>query len=508
MTVVRSIKSLCPECYDLISADLVEKNNKIYIVKECKKHGKFEDVYSGDANYYHSIKKYIYDGDGISNPHTKFEKPCPFSCGLCDIHKSHTALANIVLTNRCDLACWYCFYYAEKMGYVYEPTLEQIRHMLRTLRATKPVPCNALQLTGGEPCLREDLIEIIRMAKEEGFAHIQLNTNGIRLSQNLNLVKKVSEAGVNTLYLSFDGVTQKTNPKNHKEIPKIIENCRKADLGIVLVPTLINTVNDHQVGKILEFALKNIDVVRGVNFQPVSLVGRIPKSNVKKYRITIPDVIRKIEEQTQGQIARGDFYPIPCIVPISTFVEALTGTPQYKLSNHFACGSATYLFKESSTVTPITRFINIEGLFNYLNEKSGELKAGKSKFVVGAKMLFGLRKFIIKEKQPDGLNISKLLYNAILTHNYSALGKFHKKTLFVGMMHFMDPWNYDVERVMKCNIHYVVPDGKVIPFCAFNVIPQFYRDKFQKEYSLSIKEWEKKTGRKLSDDFYRRVTSD
>jgi hypothetical protein len=504
--ILKKTLSLCPECLRLLPAEVYVKDGKVWISKTCPEHGEYTDLYWASYEMYKKAERFAVTWRGVSNPNIEKDNPsCPHDCGLCSLHLSHTALANIVVTNRCDLACWYCFFFAEKAGYVYEPTLEQIRFMVRALRNEKPVPCNAVQLTGGEPCLRDDLVDIIRVCKEEGIDHVQLNTDGIRLALDPELALKVRKAGVNTIYLSFDGVTSKTNPKNHREIPKILENCRKAGVGIVLVPTIIKTVNDHEVGAILKFGFENIDVVRGVNYQPVSLVGRISRAEVERFRITIPEVILRIEEQTNGEISREDFYPVPTAIPITQFVEAFTGKPKYALSTHFACGMATYVFKVDGKLIPITRFVDVEGLLEYLKEKAEEIKAGKNKYLVLLKTMFKLRSFVDKEKQPKGLNLPRLLFEIFIRHNYEALGKFHHKSLFIGMMHFQDLYNWDIERVRRCCIHYTVPDGRIIPFCAFNVIPQWYRDKIQKEFGIPIEEWEKRTGKKLKDDLYRRV---
>ncbi len=497
--------SLCPECLKRIPATIFERDGKIWIEKTCPEHGRIEDLYWGSYEMYERARRFAHEGRIIENPNISKSNPtCPEDCGLCNIHINHSALANMVITNRCDRACWYCFFYAAKSGHVYEPTLEQIREMFRSIRREKPVPCNAVQLTGGEPTLRDDLVEIIRIGKEEDVDHVQLNTDGIRLATDPGLAIRVRKAGVNTVYLSFDGTTPETNPKNHWEIPSALENCRSAGLGIVLVPTIINTMNDGEVGNIVRFAFENIDVVRGVNFQPVSLVGRISNAERQKLRITIPDVILRLEEQTNGEIARDDFYPVPSIAPFSHFVEALTGEAEYELGSHFACGMATYIFKDDSKLVPITRFVDIDGLLVYLEEKADQLRSGRNRYLVGLELLSKLGKFIEKSRQPKGLSLSKVLYNAFLRHDYEALGDFHHKALFIGLMHFQDLYNYDIERVKRCNIHYTSPDGRIIPFCAFNVIPEWYRDKIQEQYGIPIPEWERRTGRKLVDDLYRR----
>ncbi|MFH1444862.1 MAG: tetraether lipid synthase Tes [Nanoarchaeota archaeon] len=497
--------SVCPECLKIIAAEIFEKDGKVWIKKKCEEHGAFEDLYYGSYEMYKKAEKFAKDGRGVENPAITKDNPlCPFDCGLCKLHKSHTALANIAITNRCDLSCWYCFFYAGKMGYIYEPTLDDIKKMVKTLRDEKPVPCNALQLTGGEPTLRDDLVEIIKIAKDADIDHVQLNTNGIKMSKDLDLVKRVREAGVNTMYYSFDGVSAKTNPKNHWETPEFLKNCREAGVGVVFVPTVIKGSNDSELGDILRFGFKNIDVVRGVNFQPVSLVGMMPRKERDKHRITIPDTIQKIEEQTDGEISKDDFYPIPIISAFTRFVEAITNKPRYNLTSHFACGMATYVFNDNGKMLPITRFVDVEGLMEYLNERADELEGGMSKYVTGAKLLFKLKGFVDAKKSPDGMSFPKIIYNALIKHDYRSLGEMHYKSLFVGMMHFMDLYNYDIERVKRCCIHYAMPDGKIVPFCTFNVMPEMYRDKAQKEHSMTIEEWEKKVGKSMKTDMYKR----
>lgn len=497
--------SLCPACLAKVVATVAARGNEVWITKSCRRHGTFEDKYWGDLATFQHFAKWAHDGAGIQNPAiSKDVIDCPRDCGLCTAHTSHTALANIVVTNRCDLKCFYCFFYAAAMGYVYEPSLEQIRTMLRNLRAERPVPPNALQLTGGNPEMRPDLVEIIRMAKTEGFDHVQLNINGTRkLCNDLAWTQAVRDAGVNTVYLSFDGTTPKTNPKNHWEIPGCLDNCRKADMGVVLVPTIINSVNDGDVGNILRFGLRHNDVVRGINYQPVSLVGRITKADVKKYRITIPEVIDRLVGQT-GLVEPADFYPIPTVTALTHFIEAMTGVPKYELTTHFACGAATYIFKDGDRVVPIPRFVDVEGLMEYLDAKADELKGGRSKALTTLKLIANIGRFIDKSKQPAGLNLLSILKAVVARHNYRALGELHHRSLFVGMMHFMDLWNYDIERVKRCCIHYAQPDGRIVPFCAFNVIPQWYRDEIQKKFSVPIKEWEKSAGKRLDTELYKR----
>lgn len=507
--VIRKTMSICPECMKILPADVFERDGKVFMSKVCPTHGEVEELYFGSYEMYNKFSTYWTDGKGALSPNVPIDKcACPTNCGLCSNHLSHTGLGNMIITNRCDLTCWYCFFYVKKGlegAYVYEPTMEQMTAMIRTLRAQRPVPGNSMQITGGEPTLREDLVDIVKMIKREGINHVQLNTNGINIALNTDLALNLREAGVSNLYLSFDGVTPKTNPKNHWEAPYTIENCRKAHLGVVLVPTVIKSINDHELGDILRFAQTNIDTVRAISYQPVSLTGRMSKKEREKYRITIPDCIERIEEQTNGEVTKDDWFPVPTCSPVTHFIEAFTKKPQYELSIHFACGAGTYVFEDADTkqLVPITKFVDIKGLLEFLEEKTEELESGANRYVIAARFLSKINSFVNKEKQPKGLSLAKLLTSALLNHDYSSVGQFHLNSMFLGMMHFQDKYNQDEERLQRCDIHYVTPDMRIIPFCSFNVIPEWYRDRIQQKYGMPIEEWEKKTGEKLEQRLYR-----
>ena len=194
------------------------------IRKTCPEHGMTVEKYWEDYDMYMKMRKYDYDGRGLDNPdYASKGKNCPFDCGICERHKSHSGLINVVVTNRCHLGCWYCFFFAKDGEPIYEPTLDELYGMFRKLRTQKPIASNAIQLTGGEPTLRKDLPEIVRRAKEAGFDQIQLNTTGINLGFDPDLMVRLRYAGVSTLYMSFDGVSKRANPKNHWEVPLTLE---------------------------------------------------------------------------------------------------------------------------------------------------------------------------------------------------------------------------------------------------------------------------------------------
>jgi uncharacterized radical SAM superfamily Fe-S cluster-containing enzyme len=487
MNTIKSTKSICPECLKVLDATIYEEDGKVYIKKECQQHGAFQELYWSDYDQYVRAEKLRYDGDGLNNPRTQTVNGCPYDCGICPEHKSHTALAIIDVTNRCNLKCPVCFANAAAAGYVYEPSSEDITGMLENLRANDPVPATALQFSGGEPTIRNDLFDLVRKAKEVGFRHVEINTNGVRISQDVEYAKQLKEAGVSTVYLQFDGLTSDVykfiRGVDLLEIKmKAIQNLREADIhSIVLVVTLIKGVNDSQLGDIVDFAVKNFDVVRCINVQPVSLCGRLPAEERAKMRITIPDFMKLVEEQTDGKIKVSDFYPVPTVVPVSKAVGALQDKRYVEFTAHPHCGMATYLFVEDGKITPITRLANVDkftGSMKKVYEDAAKGNKNRAKLhLLGAarhvKFSF-LRKYVLR----------------VLTEgSYQSLGDLQRKSILLSSMHFMDPYNFDLERVQRCVIHYAVPDGRIIPFCTMNSI---HRPEVERKLGVPIKDWKAK----------------
>jgi len=263
---------------------------------------------------------------------------------------------------------------------------------------------------------------------------------------------------------------------------KAIQNLREAGIdSVVLVVTLIKGINDSQLGDIINFAVKNFDVIRCINVQPVSLCGRLPQEERDKMRITIPDFMQLTEEQTKGAIKVSDFYPVPTVVPVSKAVGALKDKNYVEFTAHPHCGMATYLFIEEGKIVPITQYAIVEK-FSAAMKKVYEDAAKGSKNKAKLHILGVARhvKFSF---------LRKYLLRVLTEGDYHALGDFQRKVILLSSMHFMDPYNFDLERVQRCVIHYAVPDGRIIPFCTMNSI---HRPQVEKELGVPIKEWKSK----------------
>jgi len=498
----KETESLCPECGKIIPATIFERNGRVLIEKECPEHGKVSDIYWSDVDLYLRAEKLAYDGVGVSNPLIPNAKVCPLDCGLCQLHLSHTSLANLDLTNRCNMKCPICFANANAAGYVYEPSYDDVVRMMQTLRDEKPVPCTAIQFAGGEPTIYPRFFDVVRKAKEMGFAQVQVATNGVKLANDPDFARNCSEAGLNTIYLQFDGLREdiyiKARGRPMMDIKnKAIENVRALETppSIVLVPTIVKGINDDQVGPILEFAIENRDIIRGVNFQPVAFTGRIGREEREQGRYTLTDMAHDVNHQT-GYTVDDDWYPVPAVAPISTFVSAIMGEDKVTFTAHPHCGLATYLFIYEGKVVPITRFIKVEKLLDGLYELSQKTEGGKTKLPVKLKAFSLIKKSIDKDKLPKGVSLTKFLRmmeTVLSDKTKEGLAEFSWDMMFVGGMHFQDSYNYDIERVKRCVIHYVTPDQSIIPFCAYNGGPT-YRERIEKKYSIPMEEWRKTRG--------------
>lgn len=460
------------------------------ITKACKIHGTFSDVYYSDARLYDWYANFRSIGGGLDNPMTGTKHGCPYDCGLCPNHRTSTILANIDLTNRCNFSCPLCFANARKSGFVYEPTVEQVRRMLEMLRNERPAPCYAVQFAGGEPTLREELPEMIAMAKKMGFFQVMVATNGMKFARSREYCREIRKSPLSTVYLQFDGVTEGPYIKlrGFNALPyklKALQNMREAGLNnVVLVPTLVKGVNEGQAADIIKFAARNVDIVRGVNFQPVSFAGRVDAEELKNGRITIPDLLGSIEEQSGGEILKGDFFPCSAVTPMSDIMEAWTGKPQVKFTVHPHCGAATYLFvDEKGGLLPITRFVDVAGLMEAVERVSRECRdARHPRVLMAEKLIREVPRHVDAAKMPEGVNIPKILLAFVRSGDpVRVLSEFHYKALLIGAMHFMDPYNLDLERVQSCGIHYATPDGRVIPFCTYNML---YRRDIEKKFAL------------------------
>ena len=484
MKHIKYTKSICPECLKVIPASIFEENSKVYLKKTCPEHGDYKEIYWSDYYQYKRAEKFDNIGKTMNNPRTQKVNGCPQDCGICPNHKSTTTLGIIDVTNRCNLRCPICFAHSGAAGYLYEPSKEKIGMMVQNLLNNDPVAVPALQFSGGEPTVREDLPELVRMAKKMGIIHLEINTNGIKLAESVEYCRELKKAGVATFYLQFDGITPEPyiQARGFNLLPiklRAIENLRSAGFtSVCLVPTLVKGVNDNQIGDIVKFAIKNKDVIRAVNFQPVAITGRISKNEREKMRITIPELMNKMERQTNGMVMADDWFPVPVIKPISDFLSWIKNDEYVDFCAHPHCGMGTYLVIDGDEVTPITDYLKVDETVKAFTQALKQRENGHqlSAKLEAAKGVIGNIKFKL---------FAQYINDVIKHGNYKSLDRLHGRLIMLGSMHFMDPYNFDLDRVQRCVIHYATPDGKLIPFCSMN---NFHREKIEKQFAEPITE--------------------
>ncbi|TRO52254.1 radical SAM protein, partial [Candidatus Bathyarchaeota archaeon] len=377
--ILRETFSVCPVCLKKIKAQIAEKDEKVVILKECSEHGSFNDTYWARADIYHKAEEY-------KKPSLMpFQDSCPSECGInnCPNHISTTVMAVIDVTNECDLRCPICFANASKPSDLYRPSTDTIHRMLKFLKKQE-LPPLAVMFAGGEPTVREDIVEIVRIAHDLKFM-ILLATNGVRMSQDQELVKNLKKAGLNIVYLQFDGVTDAPyeklrNAKLLSQKMRLVELCREYDIEIILVPTLQGGINDNEVGDMIKFAAENVDIIRGIVFQPMSFTGRTAEYVSRQSRIDNSMLAQKIEEQTNGMIKEEDMFPVSVMVPplkvMNSFLSKIwppfTPTPYCGLWNWILVSK-----QGNHRFTPINRFLNFEAFMSDLKNLNVLIKKRK-----------------------------------------------------------------------------------------------------------------------------------
>lgn len=430
--ILKETESLCPVCLSRITARIITENNKVYLEKSCPRHGDYKVIiWRNDAEHY--LKWTRFGGDripiGPKKRLTEHNRGCPYDCGICPDHEQDTSSAAIMTTNRCNLHCPICFTYGSE-GPVYEPSLDSIKRMYQVVLDT----CGTypMELCGGEPTVRDDLPQVIAIGKEMGFNHIQINTNGIRLAKDKEYLSRLKEAGATTLYLQFDGVTDEvyryTRGTNLFDLKvQAIENCAEVKIGVTLVPTVIPNVNFEQIGEIIQFAKRWVPTVKGVFFQPISYFGRYPGTPDDRDRLTIPDILRALEEQTQGELRESNFVPPVC--------------------EHPHCSFSGFFVLMDGKLLPIShlepRQISEDGA-----EHSRRFAKQYWRFVEEDEV----QRCSLPQRKPAPFS--------------ALLQRLQREYLYISGMAFQDVWNIDLERLKRCCIHIVTSTGKMIPLCA------------------------------------------
>ncbi|MBR5429679.1 MAG: NTP transferase domain-containing protein [Firmicutes bacterium] len=420
---IRRTRSVCPVCLQPLPARLVRRDGAVYLEKECPDHGSFAVPVWRDLVELEQWRGPLPQLQPGENEH------CPRDCGICGQHRSGTCCLLLEVTRRCNLSCRFCFADGERP----EPTLDELKQAVDDIMARTGQPL--LQLSGGEPTLRDDLPRLIAYAKDKGLRYVQINSNGLRLAVDEDYVRQLAEAGLSFVFMQFDGVDDQVYRQLRgrpllAEKLRAIELCDKYNVGVTLVPTIVRGVNDRQVGDIIRLAVAHAPAVRGVHFQPVSYFGRYPDQPAADERYTLDELLLALSEQ--AGIAPENILPSRC--------------------DHPLCGChAAFIVLPGGRLLPLSRRDPATEACATTAEQNREF--------VG-------RHWLRREKPADAGTEEKVDIDSL--DGFARRARSHSFT--VTAMAFQDAMNLDAERLRRCSLH-VYEGGRIMPFCSRYLTP-------------------------------------
>ncbi|WP_019856311.1 radical SAM protein [Actinopolyspora mortivallis] len=466
---VEFTRSVCPVCKVVVDAQVNIRDDRVYLRKRCREHGEFEALVYGDAQAYVNSARFNKPGTIPLAFQTEVAEGCPADCGLCPEHKQHACLGIIEVNTACNLDCPVCFADSGHQPDGYSITLEQCERMLDTFVEAEGEP-EVVMFSGGEPTIHKHILDFVDLAQQRPIKAVNLNTNGIRLATDRRFVQALGERNrpgnrVN-IYLQFDGFDEATHQalrgKDLRERKRrALDNCAEAGLTVTLVAAVERGLNEHEIGDIIRFGVQH-PAVRSVSLQPVTHSGRHVEFDPLN-RMTNSDVIGHIAEQCPEWLRGDDFVPVPCCFP--------------------TCRSITYLLvdhKEDRTdVVPIPRLVDVDDYLDYVSNRvvpDHELRQALEK-------LWSASAFPGTETTADSLETTaaEAECRACGIDLPEAARGLADKAFMIVVQDFQDPYTLNVKQLMKCCVEEITPDGRMIPFCAYNSVG--YRERVRAEQS-------------------------
>jgi uncharacterized radical SAM superfamily Fe-S cluster-containing enzyme len=468
-------KSICPVCKAVIDAEVNARDNKIFLRKRCRDHGPFEALLYGDAEMYMASQRFNKPGTIPLQTQTEVRDGCPLDCGLCPDHKQHSCLGIIEVNTACNLDCPVCFADSGHQPDGFSLTLDQVEAGLDAFVAAEGEP-EVVMLSGGEPSIHPQILEFCAMARDKGVRNVVLNTNGIRLAHDRSFAPALAALNVG-IYLQFDGLDEATHLRlRGRDLrstkAQALDRCADAGLTVMLVAAVEAGVNTHELGAVVRHGIGH-PAVRGVVFQPVTHAGRHDTFDPRS-RLTNSDIIHGLVDQNPEWFRTTDFFPVPCCAP--------------------TCRSITYLLADDEDVLPIPRLLPMENYFDYLANRvlpdpslRGVLEGlwSASATPGSAAVVERLTTALASLGLPEGLDeIAGAALKSCAACGIDfpdALAELASKAFMIVIQDFQDPYTLNVRQLMKCCVEEITPDGRLIPFCAYNSVG--YREQVREQLS-------------------------
>ena len=503
----RTTDSLCPKCvpeirkeildgklpYEVllnqpigeIKATIIERDGKIMMVKDCPKHGRFEDVMAIDVDFFRHLEEVFPGRDIRAHNDEKLHNH-----GTSTVKYGRGSVLTVDLTNRCNMMCDPCFMDANQVGFVHELTWEEIKTVLDNAISIKPRRQMSVQFSGGEPTLSPYFLDAVAYSRKVGYNSVQAATNGIEFAKSAEFCRQAAEAGLRYAYLQFDGIGNAAN--SHRAVGNLfdvklraIENLHSAGVDIVPVTTIVNGINNEQVGHIVQFALDNPKKISFLSFQPVSFTGRdeeITDERRKAQRYTLSHLAHDVKSQTGLGEPTRDWFPISFMSTFSDWAD-LTHGPNADWGSlscgcHPNCGvgMAIMIDKETKEAVPVTAFLNGDRIAKDVAKVND---AARGKLLSNFGMALALARNYDPFQAPKHFKFMDLLkkFDKTFGATKTAAQRYGKSDstrteqdierrrqdrwnfLFIAGMWFQDLFNYDFRRTEQCIMPYATQEG-------------------------------------------------
>jgi len=486
----KDVSVLLNEKVGEIKATIIERDGKILMVKDCPLHGHFEDVMAIDTAFFKHLEEVFPGRDIRAHNDEKLHNH-----GSSTVLHGRGSVLTVDLTNRCNMMCDPCFMDANQVGFVHELGWDDIKQVLDNAITIKPRRQMSVQFSGGEPTMSPYFLDAIRYSRKVGYNSVQAATNGIEFAKSPEFAKAAAEAGLRYAYLQFDGIGNAAN--SHRRVGNLfdvklraIENLYQAGVDIVPVITIVNGVNNEQVGRVIEFALDNPKRINFLSFQPVSFTGRdeeITPERRAAQRYTLSHLAHDVKNQTGIGEPTRDWFPISFMSTFTDWADVVHGPDrewgQLTCGCHPNCGvgMAVMIDKETKEAVPVTAFLKADQLAKDVAQVND---AARGRFLSVAGMALALMRNYDPFKAPTHFRIADLMKKFDKT--FGATGKNYGSVsgdrtmddiqkrradrwnfLFIAGMWFQDLFNYDFRRTEMCIIPYGTQQGE-ISFCAYN----------------------------------------
>jgi uncharacterized radical SAM superfamily Fe-S cluster-containing enzyme len=506
----QSVESLVNGHAGEIKAHIQERGGKVIIEKTCPTHGTFTDTLAIDPAFLRRLESLFPGRDFPAVTETLHNH------GTSSIRHGRGAVLTIDLTNRCNMMCDPCFMDANQVGYVHELTLPEVKQLLDDALSVKPRRQMTVQFSGGEPTISPIFLDAVRYAREIGYFSVQAATNGIRFAQDPDFARQAHEAGMRIAYLQFDGVSEEANA--HRRVGNLfdvklqaIENLHAAGIDVCLVVTIVNTVNNDQVGPIVKFALQNCEKVSFVSFQPVSFTGRdedITDDERHARRYTLSHLAHDMKRQTGVSEPLRDWFPLSSSSAVSSVTDLIRGSGADWGSLSCGChpdcgvGMGFMVSKRTKEWAPLSAFIDVE---RFLSDARQIADSARGRTLTLVQTALSLLRNYSPLRAPGGFRLLDLVHKFDKQSGGQLGGWMGARDnqdrkgdewllMFVAGMWFQDLWTYDFRRTEMCIIPYATQMGE-ISFCAYNTGVGWRQIVEQMYQNATVAEWYKEHGK-------------